>query len=81
MRQQGSIDLSGWSPKYFPPQLVPYAHTLLKDRILFGSGFALVTPDRWLAEFEEARFKDSVEPLILKDNASRLLRLEEQPSA
>ena len=26
------IDLSGWSPKYFPPQLVQYANTLLKDR-------------------------------------------------
>ena len=24
------IDLSGWSPKYFPPQLVHYANTLLK---------------------------------------------------
>ncbi len=25
------IDLSGWSPKYLPPQLVQYANTLLKD--------------------------------------------------
>ncbi|MDO8377144.1 MAG: amidohydrolase family protein, partial [Aquabacterium sp.] len=31
------IDLSGWSPKYFPAQLVQYANTLLKDRMLFGS--------------------------------------------
>lgn len=31
------IDLSGWSQKYFPKQLVQYANTLLKDRILFGS--------------------------------------------
>jgi hypothetical protein len=32
------IDLSGWSPKYFPPQLVRYAGTLLRDKVLFGSG-------------------------------------------
>ena len=55
------IDLSGWSPKYFPPQLVQYANTLLKDRILFGSDFPLITPDRWLKDFEEAGFKDEVQ--------------------
>ena len=33
------IDLSGWSPKYFPPQLVQYANTLLKDKMLFGTDY------------------------------------------
>jgi len=69
------IDLSGWSPKYFPPQLVQYANTLLKDRVLFGSDFPLITPDRWLKDFAEAGFKDEVRPLILKENAKRLLNL------
>jgi uncharacterized protein len=69
------IDLSGWSPKYFPPQLVQYANTLLKDRILFGSDFPLITPDRWLKDFEVAGFRDEVKPLILKHNAMRLLGL------
>lgn len=69
------IDLSGWSPKYFPPQLVQYANTLLKDRVLFGSDFPLITPERWMKDFEEAGFRDEVKPLILKDNAMRLLRL------
>jgi predicted TIM-barrel fold metal-dependent hydrolase len=70
------IDLSGWSPKYFPPQLVQYANTLLADRILFGSDFPLIQPDRWLADFEEAGFKDKVKPGILKGNAMRLLGLK-----
>ena len=69
------IDLSGWSPKYFPPQLVQYANTLLKDRVLFGSDYPLITPDRWLKDFAEAGFRDEVKPLILKENAVRLLRL------
>ena len=42
------IDLSGWSPKYFPPQLVQYANTLLQDKVLFGSDFPVITPERWL---------------------------------
>jgi hypothetical protein len=54
---------------------VQYANTLLKDRILFGSDFPLITPDRWLKDFEEAGFKEDVKPLILKQNAMRLLGL------
>jgi predicted TIM-barrel fold metal-dependent hydrolase len=69
------IDLSGWSPKYFPPQLVQYANTQLKTKVLFGSDFPLITPDRWLADFEQAAFKDDVRPLVLKENAARLLGL------
>ena len=69
------IDLSGWSPKYFPPQLVQYANTQLREKVLFGSDFPLITPDRWLADFERAPFRDEVRPLVLKENAARLLGL------
>jgi uncharacterized protein len=69
------IDLSGWSPKYFPPQLVQYANTLLQDKVLFGSDFPLLTPDRWLADFAKLPIKDEVRPKILMQNAARLLGL------
>jgi predicted TIM-barrel fold metal-dependent hydrolase len=69
------IDLSGWSPKYFPPQLVRYANTLLKNKVLFGSDYPVITPDRWLADFDSLDIKPEVRPLILKDNAARLLKL------
>jgi uncharacterized protein len=69
------IDLSGWSPKYFPPLLVRYANTLLKDKVLFGSDFPVITPDRWLADFGKLEIKPEVRPLILKENAARLLGL------
>jgi predicted TIM-barrel fold metal-dependent hydrolase len=70
------IDLSGWSPKYFPPQLVRYANTLLKDKVLFGSDFPVITPDRWLRDFEALDIKPEVRPMILKDNAVRLFGLD-----
>jgi predicted TIM-barrel fold metal-dependent hydrolase len=69
------IDLSGWSPKYFPPQLVQYANTQLKTKMLFGSDFPLITPDRWMKDFKEAGFKPEVHELILKQNAIRVLGL------
>src|SRR5262252_7203188 len=72
-KPQVYIDLSGWSPKYFSPTLVQYANTLLKHKMLFGSDFPLIKPDRWLADFEKIAIKDEVRPLILKENAVRLL--------
>ncbi|MCW2862383.1 MAG: amidohydrolase [Actinoallomurus sp.] len=69
------IDLSGWSPKYFPPQLVRYANSLLQDKVLFGSDYPVISPDRWLADFAKLPMKDEVRPKILKDNAARLLGL------
>jgi predicted TIM-barrel fold metal-dependent hydrolase len=70
------IDLSGWSPKYFPPQLVRAANSLLKHKVMFGSDYPVLTPDRWLADFAELDNKAEVRPLILKDTAARLLNLD-----
>ena len=67
------IDLSGWSPKYFPANLIQYSNTLLKHKVLFGSDYPLITPDRWLADFAKIDIKPEVRPLILKENARKLL--------
>jgi predicted TIM-barrel fold metal-dependent hydrolase len=69
------IDLSGWSPKYFPENLIRYTNSQLKHKMLFGSDFPLITPDRWLSDFEKLPIKDEVRPLVLKENAARLLGL------
>jgi predicted TIM-barrel fold metal-dependent hydrolase len=74
-KPQVYIDLSGWSPKYFPPNLIQYANTLLKKKVLFGSDYPLITPDRWMADFANIAIKDEVRPLILKENAMRLFGL------
>jgi predicted TIM-barrel fold metal-dependent hydrolase len=70
------IDLSGWSPKYFSPALVKASRTFLKRKVLFGSDFPAITPDRWLADFERLELPEDVRELILKKNAVRLLELE-----
>ena len=69
------IDLSGWSPKYFPKQVVRYANSQLKHKMMFGSDFPLIRPDRWIEIARDVGFKDEVMPLLLKDNAAKLLGL------
>ena len=74
-KPQVYIDLSGWSPKYFSPTLIQYANTLLKHKVLFGSDYPLITPDRWLADFEKIDIRPEVRPLILRENAIKLFGL------
>lgn len=71
------IDLSGWSPRYFPPQLVRAANTLLTTKVLFGSDYPLLRPERWIRDFEALEIKDEVRPLIMKENAVRALGLRD----
>jgi uncharacterized protein len=75
-KAQVYIDLSGWSPKYFPPQLVQYANTLLKKKVLFGTDFPLFTPERWIADLEKTEVRDGVKPDLMLHNAARLFGLE-----
>ena len=69
------MDLSGWSPKYFPKQIITYANTQLKHKFLFGSDFPLIHPDKWIESAKAVGFKDEVMPLIMKENAAKLLGL------
>ena len=58
--------------------LVQYANTLLRHKILFGTDYPVITPDRWLADFAQLNIKPEVRPLILKENAAKLLKLVKQ---
>ncbi|MFY2788019.1 4-hydroxyphenyl-beta-ketoacyl-CoA hydrolase [Rhodococcus sp. MALMAid1271] len=75
------IDLSGWAPKYFPPQLVRAANSMLKRKVLFGSDFPVLTPDRWMKDFAELDLKDQVRPLVMKTNALAALGLTPKETA
>jgi predicted TIM-barrel fold metal-dependent hydrolase len=72
------IDLSGWSPKYFPQATGSVCqHLAERPQCLFGSDYPLITPERWMKDFEVAGFKPEVMPGILKGNAVRLLGLDQ----
>ncbi len=51
------IDLSGWRPKYFPPELVRAAGGMLSHKVLFGTDYPLISPERWLEDFAEPRHR------------------------
>lgn len=69
------IDLSGFAPKYFPPETVHYANSMIQDRVLFGTDWPVLSIDRWVSEFDELGMKPAVRPKIMLENAKRLLKL------
>jgi uncharacterized protein len=69
------IDLSGWSPRYFAPELVREIQGRLQDRVLFGTDYPFIAHDKWLAAFAELGCSDEVTEKVLLGNARRLLGL------
>lgn len=69
------VDLSGWSPKYFPPQLIKATNGMLRHKVLFGSDFPVIQVDRWMKDFAGLDIKPEVAPLIFKQNALTVLGL------
>src|SRR6185295_6409279 len=71
------MDLSGWSPKYVPKAILDEAKGRLQDRILFGSDYPFIMPQRWLADFDSLEgFSPEVRQKILHDNAAKILNLK-----
>jgi predicted TIM-barrel fold metal-dependent hydrolase len=64
-----AVPHSGYEP------LLQYGSTLLKDRILFGSGYPMMPVARSVDELNALPLRDDVKPLWLHDNAAAFLRL------
>jgi hypothetical protein len=69
------IDISGWSPRRIPPEVIRELRGRLSGQFLWGSDYPLLTPERGLAEFDELDVPPDVARAVLVDNAERILRL------
>ncbi len=76
-QQKGNVfmDLSGWMPEYIDDQVLRYARSLLQDKVMFGTDYPMIEPDRWLEQFADLGFPESVQRKILWENAEELLGL------
>lgn len=66
-------ELSGWSPKYFPPSLKREIGGRLQDKFMFGSDYPAIMPTRWLNDFEREGYKTEIIEKIFYKNAERIL--------
>jgi uncharacterized protein len=66
------IDISGWSPKRIPPEVIRELSGRLSGQFVWGSDFPFISPDRCLAELDELGLTS---PALLRDNAALILGL------
>jgi predicted TIM-barrel fold metal-dependent hydrolase len=69
------IDLSGWSPRRFAPDLVRNIQGALQDRVLFGTDYPFLTHDQWFAAWATLGIPDAISDKVFRENAQRLLSL------
>src|SRR3954470_268424 len=70
------MDLSGWSPRRWSPELTKAVLGPLSERALFGTDYPFITFGKWLAAFQSHEPSPEVEERILIGNARRLLGLK-----
>lgn len=69
------IDVSGWAPRYIPPEVVREMRGRLQDRFLFGSDYPFISPERCLQELQALEMPETTLEKVLVGNAARLLHL------
>lgn len=70
------VDLSGWRPKYIPPEVKRDCRGRLNERFVWGSDYPMLDPGRILDEFDEMGLEGERLDNVLKNNAARLLDLD-----
>jgi predicted TIM-barrel fold metal-dependent hydrolase len=77
-QQKGNVymDLSGWIPKYIDEQVLQYAGSLLKDKVMFGTDYPMIDPETWLESFaQDTDFSEEIQRKILYENAEEFFDL------
>jgi len=67
------IDISGWSPRYIPAEVLRDLKGRLQDQFLFGSDYPFIQPQRCLEELGTLGIPDPVMQKLLIGNGERLL--------
>lgn len=72
-KENAYLDVSGWAPRYLPAPLVREMRGRLREKVLFGSDYPFIAPERCLAELEALGLGEEALDLVLRGNAARLL--------
>ena len=64
-----------YAPKYWPQAYVHYANTFGREKVMFGTDWPVIDPERAVREVDELGFRDESRQLLMRDNALRVFKL------
>ncbi len=67
------IDISGWSPRRIPAEVIRELRGRLSGQFRWGSDYPFFTPERCLSELEALQLPAEVMSAVLHDNAAGIL--------
>ena len=69
------IDISGWSPRRIPAEVIGELKGRLSGQFVWGSDYPFIAPERCLSELGDLGIKPDVLDAVLRANAARILGL------
>jgi predicted TIM-barrel fold metal-dependent hydrolase len=72
------IGVDAYAPKHWPKQLVHYLNTYGRHKVLFGTDWPVIDPERAVAEIDELDLRPESKAMLMRDNALRIFRLPER---
>ena len=71
------IGVDAYAPKHWPAQIVHYLNSYGQDKVLFGTDWPVIDPERAMAEIDAMELRAEAKKKLLRDNALKLFRLPE----
>lgn len=71
------IDTSAYTVTRYPPQLVQFVQTNGREKVLFGSNYPMITPEKALQGLEKLDLAPEAQDLFLGGNARRVFRISD----
>ncbi|TAK31662.1 MAG: amidohydrolase [Chloroflexota bacterium] len=69
------MDVHGWLPRYFAPELKYDINRRLQDKVTFGADYPIYSYDTLFGDWESGEYKPEVLEKVYLKNAQRLLHL------
>ena len=69
------IGVDAYGPKHWPPTLVHYLNSYGREKVLFGTDWPVIDPERAMREIGAMDLRPESRALLMRDNALRLFRL------
>ncbi|HUS21959.1 MAG TPA: amidohydrolase family protein [Aeromicrobium sp.] len=69
------IDTSAYTVRRYPPELVDYMRGHGRTKVLFGTNYPMITPQKALQDLAELKLDDEATELFLGGNATRVFAL------
>ena len=70
------IGTDAYAPKHWPKEFVHYMNTYGREKVLFGTDWPVIHPQRAVDEIAEIGLRAESERLVMRENALRVFRLD-----